>query len=131
MPIVTVGIDLAKNIFAIHGVDDAGKAVLIKPRVSRDQLVTMIAQLLPCRIGMEACSGAHHWARLFSSTAIPSSSWHPSSSRLIGCPASAARTMRRMRPQSARRSLVPTCVSYRLSAGGVIEPIRGRCNRAT
>ena len=65
MPIVTIGIDLAKNVFAIHGVDEAGKAVLIKPRVMRDQLVTLIAQLPPCLIGMEACSGAHHWARMF------------------------------------------------------------------
>jgi transposase len=65
MPIVTIGIDLAKNVFAIHGVDDAGKPVLVKPRVPRDQLLTLIAQLPPCLIGMEACSGAHHWARVF------------------------------------------------------------------
>ncbi|PRX24036.1 transposase [Paraburkholderia sp. BL18I3N2] len=65
MSIVTVGIDLAKNVFAVHGVDEAGKAKLIKPRVPRDQLVTLIAQLPPCLIGMEACSGAHHWARMF------------------------------------------------------------------
>lgn len=65
MSIVTVGIDLAKNIFAVHGVDEHGKAVLIKPKVSRDQLAAMIAQLPPCLIGLEACSGAHHWARLF------------------------------------------------------------------
>ncbi|KUY98148.1 transposase [Burkholderia territorii] len=65
MPIVTVGIDLAKNVFAVHGVDEAGKAVLIKPRVSRDQLGALIAQLPPCVIGMEACSGAHYWARVF------------------------------------------------------------------
>ncbi|CAB3774639.1 hypothetical protein LMG29542_08017 [Paraburkholderia humisilvae] len=65
MPIVTVGIDLAKNVFAIHGVDEAGKAMLIKPRVPRDQLLTLIAQLPARLIGMEACSGAHHWARVF------------------------------------------------------------------
>jgi transposase len=65
MSIVSLGIDLAKNIFALHGVDEAGKAVLIKPRVSRNQLVMLIAQLPPCVIGMEACSGAHHWGRVF------------------------------------------------------------------
>ena len=65
MRIITVGIDLAKNVFAVHGVDDAGKAVLVKPKVTRDQLPALIAQLPPCLIGMEACSGAHHWARLF------------------------------------------------------------------
>jgi transposase len=62
---IRVGIDLAKNIFAVHGVDQNGKAVLIKPKVSRDQLLALIAQLSPCLIGLEACSGAHHWARLF------------------------------------------------------------------
>jgi len=48
VPIVTVGIDLAKNVFAVHGVDGAGKAVLIKPRASRDQSSALIAQLPPC-----------------------------------------------------------------------------------
>lgn len=65
MSIVTVGIDLAKNVFAVHGVDAAGKAVLVKPKVARDKLLALIAGLPPCLIGMEACSGAHHWARLF------------------------------------------------------------------
>jgi transposase len=65
MTIVTIGIDLAKNLFAVHGVDETGKAMLIKPRVPRDQLATLIAQLPACLIGMEACSGAHHWARMF------------------------------------------------------------------
>jgi transposase len=65
MSIVAVGIDLAKNVFAVHGVDDNGKAVLVKPKVSREHLLPLIGQLPPCLIGMEACSGAHHWARLF------------------------------------------------------------------
>lgn len=66
MNVVTVGIDLAKNVFALHGVDQSGKAVFIKPKVVRGQLLDMVAQLPPCLIGMEACSGAHHWAREFS-----------------------------------------------------------------
>jgi transposase len=65
MSIITVGIDLAKNVFAVHGVDDNGKATLVKPKVPRDKLLELVAQLPPCLIGMEACSGAHHWARLF------------------------------------------------------------------
>ena len=65
MSIIRVGIDLAKNIFAVHGVDENGKAVLIKPKVLRDQLLLLIAKLPSCLIGIEACSGAHHWARLF------------------------------------------------------------------
>ena len=67
MSIMTVGIDLAKNVFAVHGMDENGKAVLVKPKVSREQLAALMAQLLPCLIGMEACSGAHYWARLFRS----------------------------------------------------------------
>lgn len=65
MTIVTVGIDLAKNVFAVHGVDQAGKPVLVRPEVSRAKLPELIAHLAPCLIGMEACSGAHHWAREF------------------------------------------------------------------
>ncbi|MDH5626185.1 MAG: IS110 family transposase [Nitrospira sp.] len=65
MSIIVIGIDLAKSVFAVHGVNEEGKAELVKPRVSRDQLLPLIAQLPPCLIGMEACTGAHHWARLF------------------------------------------------------------------
>ena len=65
MTIVTVGIDLAKNVFAMHGVDATGKATLIRPSVPRARLAELVAALPPCLIGMEACSGAHHWARLF------------------------------------------------------------------
>ena len=47
MRMVTVGIDLAKNIFAVHGVDENGKAVLIRPKVTRDQLLPLIVQMPP------------------------------------------------------------------------------------
>src|SRR5450755_1358304 len=65
MAILYVGIDLAKNVFAIHGVDEHGKAMLVRPSVQRARLHQLVAALPPCTIGMEACSGAHHWARLF------------------------------------------------------------------
>ena len=65
MTILTVGIDLAKNVFAVHGVNEAGKADLVRPAVPREQLKATVAALPPCVIGMEACSGAHHWAREF------------------------------------------------------------------
>ena len=65
MTIVTVGIDLAKNVFAVHGVNAAGQPILVKPSVARAKLLELIASLPPCTIGMEACSGAHHWARQF------------------------------------------------------------------
>lgn len=60
--ITTVGLDLAKQVIQIHAVDAAGQVVLRK-RVRRERLLESCAQLLPCVIGMEACSGAHHWAR--------------------------------------------------------------------
>ena len=62
--ITTVGIDLAKRIFALHGVDAAGKIVL-RRTVRREQLTQVVASLSPCVIGMEAGSGAHEWARRF------------------------------------------------------------------
>ncbi|EPT7521089.1 hypothetical protein ACVSHZ_005306 [Escherichia coli] len=65
MTVVTVGIDLAKNVFAVHGVNAAGKAVLVKPLVRRAKLLELIATLPACLIGIEACTGAHYWAREF------------------------------------------------------------------
>ena len=63
--VTTVGIDLAKNVFSLHGVDQHGSTVLRKT-VSRTKLAALVAQLPPCLIGLEACSGAHEWARRFS-----------------------------------------------------------------
>ena len=65
MAILYVGIDLAKNVFAVHGVNEAGKPELVRPSVPRARLHELIASLPPCVIGMEACSGAHQWARRF------------------------------------------------------------------
>jgi transposase len=65
MAILTVGVDLAKNVFALHGVNETGAVQLRQPKVARAKLNALMASLPPCTIGMEACSGAHHWARLF------------------------------------------------------------------
>jgi len=62
--ITTVGIDLAKRGFALHGVDGTGRVALRKT-VRREQLIEVVAGLTPCVIGMEACSGSHAWARQF------------------------------------------------------------------
>ena len=61
--ITTVGIDLAKSVLSAHGVDTHGKAVLRKT-LSRSKLLELMAQLPACRVGMEACSGAHELARV-------------------------------------------------------------------
>ncbi len=62
MEITTIGIDLAKNVFQIHGANARGKAVLRK-KLRRDQVAPFFANLPACLVGMEACGSAHHWAR--------------------------------------------------------------------
>jgi transposase len=60
--VTTVGIDLAKRVFAVHGVDGAGRVVL-RRQLRREQLMEVMAGLAPCVVGMEVGSGAHEWAR--------------------------------------------------------------------
>jgi transposase len=62
MKITTIGIDLAKSVFQVHGVDECGNAV-VKKRLRRKQVLAYFAKLSPCLIGMEACGGSHYWAR--------------------------------------------------------------------
>lgn len=62
MKITTIGIDLAKAVFQIHGVDERGKAV-VRKQLKRADMPSFFANLEPCLIGMEACGSAHHWAR--------------------------------------------------------------------
>jgi transposase len=62
MKITTVGIDLAKSVFQIHGVDERGKPVLRK-QLKRAEVLKFFVNLPPCLIGMEACGSAHYWAR--------------------------------------------------------------------
>src|ERR1039458_5056961 len=62
MKVKTIGIDLAKDVFGVHGVDVRGKA-LVHRRVTRKHLLGLLAKLEPCLVGMEACGSAHHWAR--------------------------------------------------------------------
>jgi transposase len=64
MIINLLGIDIAKNMFQLHGIDCKGKAVL-KKRLSRDKLAEYIANIPPCTIVMESCGGANYWARVF------------------------------------------------------------------
>ena len=62
MNITTVGVDLAKIVFQIHGVDARGK-VAMRKQLKRSQVIGFFTQLPPCLVGMEACGGAHYWAR--------------------------------------------------------------------
>ncbi|MBF6651234.1 IS110 family transposase [Methylobacter sp. BlB1] len=62
MNITTIGLDIAKNVFQVHGVDAHGKVVLRK-QLRRIQVLAFFANLSPCLIGLEACAGAHYWGR--------------------------------------------------------------------
>lgn len=60
--ISVIGLDLAKNVFQVHAINEKGEVALRK-RLSRAQMRKFFAKLPPCLIGMEACGGAHYWAR--------------------------------------------------------------------
>ena len=62
MKITTIGLDVAKSVLQIHGIEDHGKAA-VKKQLKRSEVAEYFAKLPPCLIGMEACGGANHWAR--------------------------------------------------------------------
>ncbi len=62
MEISTIGLDLAKNVFQIHGIDATG-TVVVRKTLRRAQMLPFFAKLSPCLVGVEACGTSHHWAR--------------------------------------------------------------------
>ena len=62
MEITTVGLDIAKRVFQLHGVDAAGKAVS-RQKLQRSEVLAFFKALPPCLVGIEACGTAHYWAR--------------------------------------------------------------------
>ena len=62
MEVTTIGLDLAKNVFQVHGVDGEG-TVVIRRQLRRSRVLPFFERLPPCLIGIEACATAHHWAR--------------------------------------------------------------------
>src|SRR5947209_8176518 len=62
MQITTIGLDIAKNVFQVHGIDAAEK-VVVRKQLRRGQVMKFFEALPPCLIGMEACATAHYWAR--------------------------------------------------------------------
>src|SRR5271163_4517193 len=59
---LTIGLDIGKSAFHIHGIDEVGTPVIVR-KLSRNQLVPYFRDAKPCLIGIEACGAAHHWAR--------------------------------------------------------------------
>src|ERR1700756_2014457 len=62
MQITTIGLDIAKNVFQVHGIDAAEK-VVVRKQLRRGQMLAFFKALPPCLVGMEACATAHYWAR--------------------------------------------------------------------
>ena len=62
MQITTIGLDIAKNVFQVHGIDTAEK-VVVRKQLRRGQVMKFFEALPPCLVGMEACASAHYWAR--------------------------------------------------------------------
>ena len=60
--VVTIGLDIAKSVFQVHGVDAEG-VVVIRQKLTRARLLPFFAKLEPCLVGIEACGASHHWAR--------------------------------------------------------------------
>jgi transposase len=60
--IITIGIDIAKNVFQVHGIDECDE-VIVRRQLRRRQVLPFFTKLTPCLIGMEACATSHHWAR--------------------------------------------------------------------
>jgi transposase len=99
MQAITIGLDLAKHWFQVHGVDAAGK-IVVKRRLRRAEVVAFFRAQEPCLVGMEACATAHHWARQLIALGhevrlMPPAYVKPTSST--------TRTMRRTPRRSARR----------------------------
>src|SRR5437667_9797436 len=62
MQITTIGLDIAKNVFQVHGIDSNEK-VVVRRQLRRSQVLAFFKTLPPCLVGMEACATAHYWAR--------------------------------------------------------------------
>src|SRR3712207_659733 len=62
MQVSTIGLDIAKHLFQVHGADAQGRPVL-KRRLAREKVLEFFANLPPCLVGLEACAAAHYWAR--------------------------------------------------------------------
>ena len=62
MKATAIGIDLAKTVFQVHGINEQREVVLTR-QLHRNQVIAFFAKLEPCLVGMEACATSHHWAR--------------------------------------------------------------------
>src|SRR5262245_9977324 len=99
MQITTIGLDIAKNVFQVHGID-ATEKVVVRKQLRRSKVIAFFEAVPPCLVGMEACASAHYWARELRKLGhevrlMPAKDVRPTSS--------ATRTMRLTRKRAVRR----------------------------
>src|SRR6516225_6793261 len=94
MQITTIGLDIAKNVFRVHGIDAAEK-VAVRKQLRRSKVIAFFEASPPCLVGMEACASAHYWARELRKLGHEVRMSRPTSS--------ATRTMRLTRKRAVRR----------------------------
>ena len=109
MQVTTIGLDIAKNVFQVHGIDAAEK-VVVRKQLRRRQVLEFFKALPACLVGMQACGTAHYWARELTKLGhrvrlMPAKDEKATSS--------ATRTMRPTPRRSARRRGGRPCVSYK------------------
>ena len=112
--ITTIGLDIAKSVFQVHGVD-AGGQVVLRRQLKRRYVLAFFGKLAPCLVGIEACASSHYWARRLQALGhnvrlMPPAYVKPTSND--------RRTIALTRRQYARRSAGPTC--------GLCQPRHGR-----
>jgi transposase len=108
MQITTIGLDIAKNVFQVHGID-AAENVIVRKQLRRGQVMAFFEALAPCLVGMEACATSHRWARELTKLGhevrlMPAKDVKAYLKR--------TRTMPPTRRQSVRRCGARPCVSY-------------------
>ena len=106
--IIAVGLDLAKNVFQVHGADGAGQAVLRK-KLRRTQVLAFFEELSPCVVAMEASGGAHYWGREIDQLGHEVRLIPPA---YVSHLSNVKRMMRRMQRRSARRRCVQLCALF-------------------
>src|SRR4051794_28489638 len=107
MQVVRIGLDLAKYVFEVHGVDNHGK-VVVRKRLRRDAVAGFFANLPACLVGMEASNGAHYWARVLTELGHQVRLISP---QFVTPYVNRTRTTRTMRKPPAKRSVVRPCAS--------------------
>jgi transposase len=111
MQVVRIGLDLAKYVFEVHGVDGQGN-VVIRKTLRRGSVATFFANLPPCLVGMEASNGAHYWARVLTELGHKVRLISP---QFVAPYVNRTKTIEMMRRLSARQSADPRCALFRRS----------------